>query len=413
MRVVLVCPMPPAAAGHGAIPRLLHAQVIGLAARHEVTVITVAGPEEWELDAVRDLRRTGIDVRAALRPEPVGRARWERRVRLAHRWVVRGLPWRTSWFWEPSLQGAIDRRLAEGWADVVHGEDNAVALYRIRGARCTVLTELEVRRPRRLAVAALLGRDAPRRVLAELDWRRWRGYQRRAWARFDRIQVFTERDATSLSLIAPELAPRVRVNPFGVEIPRACRLEDEEPGRVLFVGNYTHQPNVDAVIWLVDGVMPRLRASVPAARLWVVGARPPEAVRALAGPAVEVAGSVADVRPFMERAQIVLAPVRTGGGMRMKVLEAMAAGKAVVTTARGAAGLGPDAPLRIAETPEGIAEAAASLMADPAGRAALGAAARRFAIERHSPDAHVRGLEAIYEDALAHPGVVVPTVAAT
>ncbi len=105
----------------------------------------------------------------------------------------------------------------------------------------------------------------------------------------------------------------------------------------------------------------------------------------------------------MERAAVVLAPVRSGGGMRMKVLHALAAGKAVVTTPLGARGLdgSSTAPLAVADDAQGIAAAAARLLADPAERRALGLSARAYAQERYGPDAYAARLEAVYAEAIA------------
>jgi glycosyltransferase involved in cell wall biosynthesis len=113
---------------------------------------------------------------------------------------------------------------------------------------------------------------------------------------------------------------------------------------------------------------------------------------------------VPEIEPWLERAALVLAPLRIGGGMRMKVLQAMAMGKAVVTTSRGAAGLaagGQAPPLAVADDVEGMVAAAAALLADPAGRQALGRQARAHVTQHFSPQAHVRRLESIYARLLA------------
>src|SRR5207253_2267142 len=103
------------------------------------------------------------------------------------------------------------------------------------------------------------------------DWRRWRSYQPRVWQRFDRLQVFSERDAARIGELAPELTSRVRVNPFGIELPDPPDMRQEQPGLVVFSGNFTHLPNVDAALWLGTEIMPRLREIHPGARLRLVG----------------------------------------------------------------------------------------------------------------------------------------------
>ena len=167
------------------------------------------------------------------------------------------------------------------------------------------------------------------------------------------------------------------------------------------MGNFTHPPNVDAALWLGREIMPRVRARCPSARLTIVGIFPTPEVRALAGDGLTVTGPVPDIAPYFERAAVVLAPVRTGGGMRTKVLQAMAYGKPVVTTTRGAEGLSVDGahlPVVMAEDAEGIARAAADLLADDGQRCALGKAARAYVAEHFSPHAYASRLEAIYAE---------------
>jgi glycosyltransferase involved in cell wall biosynthesis len=125
-------------------------------------------------------------------------------------------------------------------------------------------------------------------------------------------------------------------------------------------------------------------------------------VRQLAGPHVEVIADAPSVRPHLETACVVLAPVRTGGGMRMKILYALASGKPVVTTSRGAEGYsGPRriAPLAVADDAESIATLTAELLGDRHRRRALGEWGRAFALEHHSPAAWATRLENVYHEA--------------
>jgi glycosyltransferase involved in cell wall biosynthesis len=201
--------------------------------------------------------------------------------------------------------------------------------------------------------------------------------------------------------IAPELAARVAVNPFAVEIPPAADPSREEDGLVTFVGHFLHAPNVDAARWLVAEIMPRLRARRSNTRLRIVGADPLGMVRGLAAADVDVAGFVPDIGSELARASVVAAPVRTGGGQRMKVLHSMALGKAVVTTMRGAEGLlleGEPGALATADTADAIAAAIAALLDAPEARRCMGRRARALVSERHSVAAYARRLDAAYAE---------------
>jgi glycosyltransferase involved in cell wall biosynthesis len=401
MKILMVTPMPPQPQATGAIPLVLHAQLTGLAARHDITLVTVAGPDPAEWQAVSRLQARGIETLAVRRSNPSGLPRFRRAWRWASSWLRGKLPWRTIWFWEPEVQRILDRVLAERAYDLVTAEDNAMGIYHYRTLAPVVFTEHEVRRPRPVNWHPGPPTHWLRSAFREADWHRWQEYQRLIWRRFDRIQVFTPRDAEAVVNLAPDLSTRVRVNPFGIDLPASVNDNMEEKNNLLFVGNFTHPPNVDAALWLGREIMPALRARCPGVRLTLVGIYPPKPVRELACEDICVTGPVEEIEPYFERAAVFFAPVRIGGGMRMKVLQSMALGKAVVTTQRGADGLaigGQEPPLAIAGTAGEMAEAAATLLGDAQTRRSLGNRARAFVAEYYSAQAYGRRLEVVYAE---------------
>jgi polysaccharide biosynthesis protein PslH len=404
MKVLLVVPVPPQAEGGGAIPVLLHAELLGLRQRHEVTLVTAVGDEPGEAEAVERLRAEGeVHVVDRRRP-PAGSRRSRRQVRMAAAWA-RGLwPWRTVWYADPGFQALIDRLGAEREFDVVAVEDSALSVFRYPAGVATVYTHHEVLRPRPVDWSPGPPPRWPGWAFGELDWRRWGRFQRRAWRQFDLVQVFSRRDAEAVAELAPDVAARVRVDPFGLVLPPAADPAREVAGTVLFVGAFHHPPNRDAAIWLAREILPAILERAPGARLRIVGSAPPPEVLALAGPGVEVVADAPNVLPHTEAAAVVMAPVRTGGGMRMKVLQAMAAGKAVVTTSRGTegfTGFGAPPPLAVADGEAEIATATAALLADDERRLGLGERAREFAERHHSPEAWAARQTAVYEEAIA------------
>jgi glycosyltransferase involved in cell wall biosynthesis len=393
----VIAPMPPDRNAPGALPVLLHALLRGLSGRSSVTLVSVAGPDPAELQAARQADRLGIEVHTVERPQPPGLARWRRRAHLGGTWLRGQLPWRTIWFAEPGVQDVLDRLTSERRFDVIVVEDNAMAGYRFPPGVPTVLTEYEVRRPRGLAWRSVGGAGLGRWAFREADWRRWPAYQASVWSRFDRIQVVSGRDADAVRALTPHLGERVRVTPFGIDLPAAPDPALEEPGSLLFAGNFTHPPNVDSALWIGGELMPRLRRLHEGIRLTVVGVHAPREVRELASDDIEVTGAVPDVEPYLARASVFLAPVRIGGGMRMKVVHALAMGKAVVTTPRGADGLEiaeEEPPLAVAEDADGLVRETAFLLGDDARRRSLGTAARAFAARHYSADAYARRVEA-------------------
>ena len=130
--------------------------------------------------------------------------------------------------------------------------------------------------------------------------------------------------------------------PTGVDTEyfRPSGQEQRRPHEIVFTGSMDWMPNEDAIKWFVQDILPLVRARVPDVTLTVVGRDPPASIRALAGdPAITVTGSVPDVRPYIERAAAFIVPIRIGGGTRLKIFEAMATGRAVVSTRVGAEGL--------------------------------------------------------------------------
>jgi glycosyltransferase involved in cell wall biosynthesis len=401
MKILLLTPMPPDRTAPGAIPAVLHAQLLGLRDRHDVTVVTIAGPDPRELAATERLVADGVEVHAARRralPRPEQRACSRRRVAS---WLRTDWPWRTVSFWAPGLEPLIARLAAQRRFDVIAVEDVAMAVYGLPPDVPRVLTEHEVRDAHPPIGAPARPRQLPVWLATRLNWRRWASHQPRLWRSFDVVQAFTDRDAETIRRRAGG-STAVRVTPFGIALPERPPLP-EEPDQLVFVGNFAHAPNVDAALWLGRDILPRVRARRPAATLAIAGMFPPPELRALEGNGVRVLGGVGDVDALVQRAAVVCAPVRTGGGMRMKVLQAMACGKAVVTTPLGVEGLTTDgrvAPLAVGVDADALAARAAELLADADSRRSLGDAARAFTERHHSPGAYAGRLTESYELAI-------------
>lgn len=208
-----------------------------------------------------------------------------------------------------------------------------------------------------------LGRRAAIRVLdmVDVDSEKWRAYaahrrwplralyrreadtllafERRAAAAFDRTLFVSEAEARCFAALAPECAARtgwiengVDLDWFSPERPYPCPYP-EGADNLVFLGTMDYWPNVDAVVWFAEQVMPRLRRQRPRLRFHIVGASPsPRVLRLRDAPGIAVTGRVADVRPYLAHADVVVAPLRVARGTQNKVLEAMAMARAVVAT---------------------------------------------------------------------------------
>jgi glycosyltransferase involved in cell wall biosynthesis len=401
VKILLITLMPPSRESSGAIAPVLHATVTGLCLRHDVTVLALVDHRD-ELGRIRSLCRPGLQMHGVVRSQTTGWAGLPRRGRMAMSWLLGEAPKRGIWFHEPAMQQAIDRVTAHQQFAIIQAEDSASGSYRFPAGTPRIVTEHEVRRPRAIDRSVWRGPHAAQRIVDELDWQRWQPFQASIWRRFDRVQVFSPRDAAAVAAIVPDMRPRVRINPFAIDLPVADSGQHEVPGTVLFAGNFLHRPNVDAAEWLVRDILPLLRQGYPGVRVTLAGTDPRGAIRGLAADDVTVAGFVPDLEGLLARSAVVVAPVRIGGGQRMKVLHSMAAGKAVVTTGRGAEGVGGAESARqglcTAEDAASFAATTLRLLHSPEERRALGRRARALVEAHHTPDAYARRQEAIYEE---------------
>lgn len=187
----------------------------------------------------------------------------------------------------------------------------------------------------------------------------------------------------------------IHVAPCGVPLPPRTD-EESEPGSVGFIGALDYQPNQQAVQWIFDELWPRVLARAPHARLTVSGSNPPAWLR-------DRVITAPDAQAFMRSQSVLIAPLLSGGGMRIKVLESMALGKAMVATTRGAGGIEftPGRELLVADDPDTFADAVARLLDDPRERARLGAAARAQVAAKYDPDRIGEALLAFYRTGIS------------
>jgi sugar transferase (PEP-CTERM/EpsH1 system associated) len=226
-----------------------------------------------------------------------------------------------------------------------------------------------------------------RRWLLASQHRRMVRFEREAARRFDLVLAVSDTDARTLVRLYGPLRHPVHVIPTGVDTGYfAPRTTPVRPRHLVFTGSMDWLPNEDGVQYFVRDVLPLVRRLDPGATFSIVGRAPTPAVQRLASDqGVQVTGRVDDVRPYVAEAAVYVVPLRIGGGTRLKIFEAMAMGKAIVSTTIGAEGL-PVADglhLSIADDAPGFARAVVHLLQNQTERARLGDAARHLVMERY------------------------------
>jgi glycosyltransferase involved in cell wall biosynthesis len=218
------------------------------------------------------------------------------------------------------------------------------------------------------AARAFLAREAGKLAAAE----------REIPPRFDLNIVMSENDRCALAALAPEA--RSAVVPNGVDTEYFRPAPERETPALIYGGGMNMFANRDAVMHFLAEVWPAIRSARPDVRFFAVGQDPPRELLALAerDPQIVVTGYVKDIREYISQAAVYVVPLRVGGGTRLKVLDAMAMGKAMVSTSLGCEGIAVTSGehLIVADAPPAFADATLALLADPQRRLALGRAAR-------------------------------------
>lgn len=225
-----------------------------------------------------------------------------------------------------------------------------------------------------------------RRWRYQLTWMKLARYLRRVRAVFDGCAVVSAVEADYVEQAAPGSAP-LAVVPNGVDVA-ACAADygPPEPGTLIYPGALTYYANHDAAAWFVHAVLPRVVARRPDVVFRITGSTDGVNLNGFASAShVHLTGYLDDVRPTLARSWVCVVPLRTGGGTRLKILEAMACGVPVVSTSKGAEGLEvtPGQDILIADEPGAFAESVVGLLENADLRASLAAAGRRLVAERY------------------------------
>jgi glycosyltransferase involved in cell wall biosynthesis len=399
LRVLIVAPFPPQATGLHGGARALAANLLAIATRHEVAIAYVPDSSASEPDET--VAEACALVEALPTPQVHGPRRWLRRLAVDAA-LIRGVPIWASELRTKEVAARLSALTAAWRPDVIQFEFLPTTVF-FEALREFDAPRVLVDHDAGLRPAHDFGHlpSLIRNVLHDLDERAWRHLDDQSATRVDATVVFTERDRLALNRSHPrptECIPlvlparKLALDPLG-----------HRPQTILFVGYFGHEPNADAAGWLALEIFPRIRESHRDAQLVLVGGAPPAEVRGLEPQGVATPGAVADVSEYLDEAAVVVAPIRTGGGVRVKVLEALGAGKAVVATSLAAEGI--DAPpgeaIVLADSTQDFAAAVAALLDDEERRKSVALAAYTWARDREGRNTTAALFDRLYGELLA------------
>jgi glycosyltransferase involved in cell wall biosynthesis len=282
--------------------------------------------------------------------------------------LIKSAPYAVTKFTSPDVQSNVAAFLSDGRFDVAVCDFLAASLnFPSLLKTPTVLFQHNVE-------SALWERQARHeanpinRIIYKLEAAKMLRYERAAVARFHHVIAVSEHDRGLMSVMTD--AARISVVPTGVDLKqfsgaRAGAPNTTEPV-VIFVGSMDWEANIDAVDYFCSEVWPAVQKAVPRARFRIVGRNPHSRVQKLASDSIEVTGTVASVIEHYREAAVNIVPLRIGGGTRLKIYEAMAMGKATVSTSIGAEGLdvNDNSDILLADSPEKFAESLIALLTD-------------------------------------------------
>lgn len=255
------------------------------------------------------------------------------------RGLVLSTPFHVHNYHLQAMVDAVQQMIAEQAYDLVQIEDVVMAQYVVptmdKSLRILDMHNVE---------SALLRRYAEKdgnlfkKIYARLTAAKLEGYERDVAGKFHKIMVCSAQDRELLQ--GKTMNIPVQVTPNGVDCDYFQPLPMDPAKDLVFVGSMDYHANISGVLYFVHNILPLIHQKFPETHFTIVGKNPPEAIRRLAGERVAVTGMVPDVRPYLVRARVVVVPLLVGGGTRLKILEAMACGRPVVSTSLGAEGIG-------------------------------------------------------------------------
>ena len=404
LNILYVSQMPASPPRFGAQARL-HGLMTQLAQRHDITAVMLVD-DEFDIEECR-LAMQAYCREVVLIKNPYGRDGLAKRL-LQLRSLASTRSFERLRVVVPEMQQALDKVLRANRFDIVNLEFTFLGHCDLRqapsGEKLPPLVvdshniDYDLARQYTRTGGSLL-----RRLYAEANWRKLRREELSTYRNADGVYLCSVADQQRLLDDIPGARTMVIPNAADVDFYKPRPTDPQPDGRtVVFFGLMSYMPNIDGATYFIQEIWPRIADANPDARCKIIGGSPSPQLLALAGPRIEFTGFVPDLRPHLAEAAAVIVPLRLGGGTRLKIVEAMAMGKAMVSTTLGAEGIDavPGRDILIEDQPDAFADAVIRLLAEPDLAARIGNSARQLSEARYAWSAAAKALEGFYRQIL-------------
>ena len=388
MRILIVSPFLPHPPNWGFAKRVYHLLEV-LSRSHSVSLLTYA--DDRDAESVQALRAFCAEVHTVpTRPLRFGK----RFAQLLS--VVSTVSFQRRVTDNPEMQQKLDELTRGEPYDIIQVESSQMAGFRFDRRSVVVLDEhnIEYELYYRMYQSE---RSAARRLFSWLEYYKFRREEIASWQTVSGCVMSSRRELEILQALCPGTPATVVPNAVDTDffMPAAVPVD---PDAIVFTGLMSYRPNVDAAIFFVRDIMPRILAKRHSAVFYIVGGDAPPEVARLASPNVVVTGSVDDVRPYVHQAAVFVVPLRMGSGTRLKVLEGLSMGKPMVSTSLGCEGIDvvQGEHLLIADEANTFADAVLDLMTQPEMAGRLGVEGRRLMLRRYRWETATEELEEFY-----------------
>lgn len=315
---------------------------------------------------------------------------------LLRNWIWGKSPYHVERFWSDAFAQALVEELADFRPDVVHIESPFLASYLplIRKHLPTAKTAFRMNNVEAEIWQRLAGEERnslKRRYLQSLS-RRMAAYEKKVWPLFDVLLPVTAEDAAAAARYVPE--NRIRVVPFCIDLKKYPSQPWPEKPAAYHLAAMDWLPNVEAAGWFIDAIWPLISGKLPALEVFFAGRHMSAKLLQKSAGGLHVLGEIPDAAAFTADKNILIVPLKSGGGIRVKILEAMASGKLVVSTRVGMQGIPVESGVHalLADTPEDFATALADAAGNSGKMAEIARAGAAFARARFDRKAIMEGL---------------------